>query len=151
MADIVAPEVRSRMMSRIRSKDTVPELAVRRGLHKLGYRFRIHDKRLEGCPDIVLPKWRAVVFVHGCFWHGHDCHLFRLPSTRSQFWNEKIQKNRSRDRLNKGKLLCNRWRVATVWECALKGTRKCSEPDLLQLLSEWIVSSATELEVAGKK
>ena len=86
MADIVAPEVRSRMMSGIRSKNTGPELAVRRGLHKLGFRFRIHDKRLEGSPDIVLPKWRAVIFVHGCFWHGHDCHLFRLPSRISTLY-----------------------------------------------------------------
>ena len=91
--DIVTAQERSRMMAGIRGKNTKPELAIRSALHRLGIRFRLHDKGLPGKPDLVFPKYRAVVLVHGCFWHGHDCHLFRWPKTRSEFWRHKIGAN----------------------------------------------------------
>ena len=120
MADVVSPEVRSRIMSGIRAKDTKPELAIRKGLHRRGFRYRVNDPRIRGKPDLHLPKWNALVLVNGCFWHGHDCHLFRLPKTRTGFWKTKIEKNRERDKLTVASLLLDGWRVAVVW-CALKG------------------------------
>ena len=120
MADVVSPEVRSRMMSGIRGKDTKPEMVVRRGLHARGFRFRLHDKRLPGKPDLVFPKYRAVIFVHGCFWHGHDCDLFKWPKTREAFWREKINRNSERDRRTIGLLLGVGWSVKVVWECEVR-------------------------------
>ena len=93
MADVVDRKTRSRMMSGIRGKNTRPELLIRKGLHARGFRFRLHDKRLPGKPDLVLPKYSAVIFVHGCFWHGHDCHLFKWPQSRREFWRKKITRN----------------------------------------------------------
>jgi DNA mismatch endonuclease (patch repair protein) len=121
MADVVSPEVRSRMMSGIRGKDTKPEMIVRRGLHARGFRFRLHDKRLPGKPDLVFPKYHAVIFVHGCFWHGHGCHLFKWPKTREAFWREKIEGNQERDAEINQQLMRTGWRVIEIWECALKG------------------------------
>jgi DNA mismatch endonuclease (patch repair protein) len=119
MADVFPPEVRSRIMAAITGKDTQPELAVRRVLHAMGRRFRLHRKDLPGRPDVVLPRSRAVVFVHGCFWHGHSCRKARLPSTRRAFWRNKIEGNRRRDRRNRDALRRLGWRVLTVWECRL--------------------------------
>lgn len=121
LADVVSPATRSRMMSGIRGKDTKPELAIRRGLHALGFRYRLHARDLPGKPDIVLPRWRAVIFVHGCFWHGHDCHLFKWPKTRTEFWRQKITTNRQNDEKAVAALHAQGWRVLIVWECALKG------------------------------
>lgn len=121
MADVVATHVRSRMMSGIRGRDTQPEMAVRRYLHATGFRFRLHDGTLPGKPDLVLRKWRTAVFVHGCFWHRHrGCRYFREPATRPEFWRDKIGKNVERDRRNIDRLLALGWRVAVVWECALR-------------------------------
>lgn len=121
MADKVAAGVRSRMMSKIRSRDTKPELAVRRFLHANGLRFRLHYKALPGRPDLVLPKWNVVVFVDGCFWHGHDgCRYFRVPGTRKEFWVEKIATNVARDAKVRAELRRLGWRVIVVWECALR-------------------------------
>jgi DNA mismatch endonuclease, patch repair protein len=108
-------------MSRIRGSDTKIELLVRRGLHRLGFRYRLGGAALPGRPDITLPKYRAVVFVHGCFWHGHNCHLFRLPKTRTQFWKDKIESNVSRDSRVVEELRRLKWRVVTIWECELRG------------------------------
>lgn len=135
MTDIVDQKTRSRMMSGIRSKNTTPELLVRRFLHAQGFRFRIHRKDLPGKPDIVLPKYRAVLFVHGCFWHGHQCRLFRIPQTRTEFWTEKIESNIRRDRLAIESLNSSGWRVGVIWECALKGR---FSGELIQLLPQWI-------------
>lgn len=120
MADIISPERRSALMSRIRGKDTKIELDVRRGLHALGFRYRLGGAGLPGRPDIVLPKYRAVVFVHGCFWHGHFCYLFRLPKTRVDFWQAKIDDNRKRDIRQVNLLQKLGWHVETVWECELR-------------------------------
>ena len=121
MADTVSAAVRSRMMSAIRSKDTHPEMLIRRALHGFGFRYRLHAKNLPGRPDLVLPKWRAVVFVHGCFWHAHDCPSFRLPATRTEWWQEKLSGNALRDSRSIAALQEQGWRVAVFWECALRG------------------------------
>src|SRR4051794_25268905 len=109
------------MMSGIRSKDTKPELAIRQALHRDGFRFRLHVNGMPGRPDIVLPKWHAVVQVNGCFWHGHQgCRYFRMPSTRTEFWGAKIADNQRRDAAQLEQLQDLGWRVATIWECAIR-------------------------------
>jgi DNA mismatch endonuclease (patch repair protein) len=150
MADVVSKEARSRMMSGIRSKDTRPELFVRKGLHALGLRFRLHDKRLPGKPDIVLPRYRAAVFVHGCFWHGHDCHLFKTPKTRTDFWAPKIASNQQRDRDAYEALSRLGWRIAEVWECATKGKTRLAPQSIVETLSDWIKSDQRFLRVIGR-
>lgn len=120
MTDIVDRTTRSRMMSGIRGKNTKPELAVRQALHRAGFRFRLHRKDLPGKPDIVLPKYRAVIFVHGCFWHGHGCRYFKVPKTRSGFWLDKIMGNAHRDRMSEDALRAKGWSVFTVWECDIR-------------------------------
>jgi DNA mismatch endonuclease (patch repair protein) len=122
--DVFTPEKRSEVMSRIRGRDTKPELVLRSMLHRLGYRFTVHgpkNKSLPGKPDLVLPKHRTVIFVHGCFWHGHEnCPAFRLPKSRRTFWKNKIEGNRARDLRNENALRALGWHVVTIWECALK-------------------------------
>src|SRR5262245_61700546 len=107
-------------MAAIRGTNTKPELAVRRALHAAGFRFRLHVARLSGTPDLVLPKFRAVVFVHGCFFHLHECSLFKWPRTRARFWRSKIRGNRDRDRRTIEVLLHEGWRVAIIWQCGLR-------------------------------
>lgn len=136
------------MMAGIRGKNTKPELLIRRALHARGFRYRLHCD-LPGKPDICLPKYRAVVFVHGCFWHGHDCHLFKWPKTRPGFWRAKIARNREVDRLADERLLAEGWRVATVWECAIKGRHRLQMPDVLDTLQAWLVSDVLTLSIRG--
>lgn len=149
MVDVVSPDVRSRMMAGIGGKNTKPERVIRHGLHALGFRFLIHDRRLPGKPDIVLPKWKSVIFVNGCFWHGHDCHLFKLPSTRTEFWKAKIEANRSNDVRALGELIRLNWRVATVWECALKGRSRIPVERILADLSDWLKSKDHKISIRG--
>ena len=121
MADVVTPEVRSRMMSGIRGKDTKPEMLLRRSLHALGLRYRLHVADLPGKPDLVFPRFNAVVFVNGCFWHRHaGCRYATTPATRREFWESKFAANVSRDQANRNRLLDSGWRVLVIWECALK-------------------------------
>jgi len=149
MADIISPERRSALMSRIRGKDTKIELEVRRGLHALGFRYRLGGAGLPGRPDIVLPKYRAVVFVHGCFWHGHEgCRYFRLPGSRTDFWEGKISRNRSNDAKNHASLLQAGWRVANVWECALRGPGHDTGA-VADTLAGWIRGDQATLEIRG--
>src|SRR4051812_25109158 len=128
--DVHSPEQRSRNMSRIRGRDTRPELLIRRGLHGRGFRFRLNARDLPGRPDIVFPKYRAALFVNGCFWHGHACPMFRLPATRPEFWLKKIEGNRARDAATATALTGATWRHFTVWECALRGSGKLG-PELV--------------------
>lgn len=122
VADVVDRATRSRMMAAIRATNTKPELRLRQALHRLGFRFRLHDRRLPGKPDIVLPRHRAVIFVHGCFWHRHEgCHWCTTPSSNLPFWTEKFAANVARDRVRRDVLRQTGWRVATIWECALRG------------------------------
>ena len=148
-ADRVTPDVRSRMMAGIRGKDTQPELAVRSALHARGFRFRLHRRDLPGQPDLVFPKHRAVILVHGCFWHGHDCHLFRWPQTRPDFWQRKISSNVERDRRHCLELRSTGWRVATVWECALKGRERLPISVIAERCAKWLESDREELGVRG--
>ena len=111
---------RSALMSRIRGKDTKPEIGLRKALFALGLRYRLHSGSLPGRPDIVLPKYRTVVFVHGCFWHGHNCRLFKWPRQNRAFWQEKIARNRERDKSVRRQLRTAGWRIVTVWECAIR-------------------------------
>jgi DNA mismatch endonuclease (patch repair protein) len=121
MIEKISREVRSRMMSSIRGKDTVPERGVRRILHALGFRFRLHRKDLPGRPDIVLPRHRLAIFVHGCFWHRHPgCHYTSSPKSNKRFWNAKFTANVRRDGLALARLKDAGWRTLVVWECALK-------------------------------
>lgn len=149
MPDIVSPEVRSRMMSGIRGKNTKPEMLLRRGLHSLGFRFRLHDRKLPGCPDLVFPKYNAVIFVHGCFWHGHNCHLFKMPSSRSEFWQAKIGRNQELDLCAIGELERRNIRHATVWECALKGRTRMPLDEVINGCATWLTSTKRSLEIEG--
>ena len=116
--DILTPERRSALMSRIRGKDTKPELAVRRIAHALGYRFRLHRRDLPGAPDLIFPRLRKAIFVHGCFWHSHPgCPRAKRPATRTEFWNNKLDRNVLRDASNIAFLEAKGWKVFIVWEC----------------------------------
>lgn len=121
MTDVVDKATRSRMMAGIRGKNTRPEIILRRALHADGFRFRLHDTRLPGKPDLVFPRFGAVCFVHGCFWHRHaKCRYATNPATRPEFWEAKFQANVAGDKRNRQSLIEAGWRVAVVWECALK-------------------------------
>jgi DNA mismatch endonuclease (patch repair protein) len=121
MADVHSPATRSHNMSRIRGKDTKPEMLVRHYLHAHGLRYRLHDKSLPGTPDLVLPRYRTVIFVHGCFWHAHEgCRYYVVPKTRTEFWLNKIGRNVANDFRQQAELRAQGWRVLTVWECELR-------------------------------
>lgn len=142
MTDVVDPKTRSRMMAGIKGKNTRPEILVRSALHRRGFRFKLHDKTLPGKPDLVLPKYKAIINIHGCFWHGHDCKFFKVPSTRTDFWLAKIIGNRSRDGLQKETLLEQGWRVLTVWECALRGKKADTLQLTIDSISAWLTSKS---------
>lgn len=128
MADFMSPEERSAHMSKIRSKDTKPELRLRRMLHGAGYRYRLHDRKLPGRPDLVFPGRRKVIFVHGCFWHGHECPVgSRLPKTNTVFWASKRRRNQERDALQRRLLEDMGWSVLIVWECEVKASAGVSD------------------------
>ena len=141
MADIVDAETRSRLMAGIRSKNTKPELLLRRALHARGLRYRLHGAKLPGKPDLVFAKHQAVIFVHGCFWHRHsNCRFATTPSTRSEFWTAKFSANIERDKKDVAALLENGWRIATVWECALKGG---DVSRVAELVAHWLTQERT--------
>lgn len=137
------------MMSGIRGKDTKPEMIVRRGLHAMGFRYRLHNRKLPGSPDLVLPKYNAAIFVHGCFWHGHGCHLFKWPKTRPEFWRQKIGGNVKRDEQNYNALKDAGWRQAIVWECSLKGRSRLDPNRVFEQLYVWLSGSQPSLEISG--
>ena len=153
MTDIVDEKTRSQMMAGIKGKNTKPELVIRKQLHALGFRYRLHDTRLPGKPDMVFPKYRAVIFVNGCFWHGHDCHLFKWPSTRKEFWYEKITQTKERDAKHIMELLHDGWHVLLVWECALKGRSKLPLDVLIHEIAGWLTDSERNRfrEISGNK
>jgi DNA mismatch endonuclease (patch repair protein) len=136
------------MMSGIRGKNTRPEIQIRKSLHAEGYRYRLHGK-LPGKPDLVFPVRRAVLFVNGCFWHGHNCHLFRLPATRPEFWQAKIASTVSRDLRATDLLHIGGWRVGTVWECALRGRERLPFNDVLNQIGNWLDSGEDDLTIRG--
>ena len=137
------------MMSGIRGRDTKIELRVRSALHAQGLRYRLHDRNLPGRPDIVLTSRRAAVFTNGCYWHGHDCPLFRLPATNTDFWRTKLEGNRQRDVRSLAALHAIGWRTAVVWECAMRG-RPDAEIDVRLLeLGDWVRGGAGSLDIRG--
>ena len=150
MVDIVDAETRSRMMAGIKGKNTRPELALRRSLHARGFRYRLHSKNAQGRPDLVLPKYRAVVFVHGCFWHRHlGCRYATNPKTRAEFWEVKFAANVARDSAVRAALLEAGWRVATIWECALRKPEQIAAA--ADQFSTWLLSETETLELGERE
>ena len=139
MTDVHEPEVRSYNMSQIKGKDTKPEIMVRKFLHSKGFRYRLQDKKLPGKPDIVLKKYKTVIFIHGCFWHGHEnCKYFVIPKTRTQWWVDKISRNKQKDKEAVISLKELGWRIITVWECELKPANRHERLNfLIKRLSEF--------------
>jgi DNA mismatch endonuclease, patch repair protein len=127
MADVFTPEKRSLIMGRVKGSNTRPELVVRSIVHRLGFRFRLHRRDLPGCPDIVLPKHKKIIFVHGCFWHGHEgCRRSARPTSNESFWDRKLTGNIERDKRNQDKLREMGWQVLIVWECEVKDAKRLS-------------------------
>ncbi len=138
-------------MAAIKGKNTKPELLIRSALHKLGFRYSLQNKRLPGNPDLYFRKYNAVLFVHGCFWHGHGCHLFKWPKTREEFWREKITANVERDARNIEALISSGIRVCVVWECALKGRHGVGTVVVAESIGGWLWSSETLIQIGTEK
>lgn len=148
--DVLTPQQRACCMSRILGRDTRPEMLIRRGLFARGWRYRLHAAGLPGRPDLVFPARRAVIFVHGCFWHMHDCLLFTMPVTRRDFWDEKLRRNRERDSVTLQALDRVAWRALIVWECALKGPQRLKLDDVLTQCECWLADeTAGFTEIRG--
>ena len=145
MMDVVNKATRSRMMAGIRGKDTMPELALRRALHRRGLRYRLHARDLPGRPDMVLPRFRAVLLVHGCFWHRHDrCSFATIPASNVPFWKKKFRENMDRDSRNVEALLQAGWRVGIIWECAIRGM---NIGKIARQVHTWLLSTKRMMEV----
>ncbi|MBO0346685.1 DNA mismatch endonuclease Vsr [Roseibium sp. CAU 1637] len=149
MADIVDQKTRSRMMSGIRGKDTKPEIRIRKALFARGFRYRLHHKGLPGKPDLVFPRLKAVIFVNGCFWHMHDCALFKWPSTRVEFWRAKLEGNRRRDEVVHQQISELGWRQLTVWECSMKGRGRLEFDIVINEIERWLLSNEALGEIRG--
>jgi DNA mismatch endonuclease (patch repair protein) len=149
MTDVLTEEQRRLNMSRIRAKDTKPEMLMRRGLHALGYRYHLHWRALVGSPDMVFPRYKTALFIHGCFWHGHKCHLSTMPSTREAFWQKKITSNVVRDDKALKVLCAEGWRVLIVWECALRGKRRLALEEVLNRTEEFLEGTQNVLQLSG--
>lgn len=149
MVDTVDIQTRSRTMAAIKGKNTKPEILLRKAIHARGYRYRLHVINLPGKPDMVFPKYVAVIFMHGCFWHGHDCHIFKMPKSNVDFWKSKISRNKERDIEVEKKLISMGWRVGVIWECALQGKTRINFDDLLELIEAWLHSKDNKLTLHG--
>lgn len=149
MVDRLTKEQRSKVMSRIRSKDTHPEMVVRHGLHASGFRYSLHSAKLPGHPDLVLPKYHAAIWINGCYWHGHNCGAARLPSTNQSYWSPKIARTQERDRKHREALDALGWRSLTVWECALRGKHRRGAEAVVAEIEQWILAGAASCEIAG--
>jgi DNA mismatch endonuclease (patch repair protein) len=150
MADVLTPAQRQLNMSRIRGKDTKPEMLVRGGLHARRLRYRLHDRSLPGRPDLVFRKHRTVVFIHGCFWHAHGCALSKLPATREDFWQTKLAANAERDRKAVDALRAAGWRILVIWECSLRGSGRRGVSQVVEQSDQFIRASLSGLlEISG--
>jgi DNA mismatch endonuclease (patch repair protein) len=136
-------------MSGIRSKDTAPEVLIRKALYSRGFRYRLHVNTLPGKPDIVLPKYRAIILVNGCFWHAHSCHLFKWPESRKNFWREKIGSNVSRDKRNLISYGEQGWRTLIIWECSIKGKCRLPLEEVISTIENWILYGNSNKEITG--
>lgn len=145
--DTVDAKTRSHIMASVGQKNTGPEMTLRSALHKSGFRYRLHNKELPGTPDLVFPKYDAVVFVHGCYWHSHGCYKSTLPKSRREFWQAKFRANRARDRRNHERLRELDWRVLTVWECALVGKHALKLSDIVDIVRQWLVGTRVDGEI----
>lgn len=134
-------------MSSVKGKNTAPEVFFRKALHRLGYRFRIHVKKLPGKPDLVLKKYNAVIFIHGCFWHMHSCRLFSWPKTREAFWKTKLNKNFQNDKKVEQLLSKLGWRICIVWGCAFKGKER-DIPAIAERIGEWLSTESKKFEIS---
>lgn len=150
MTDLVSTAKRSEMMAGIKARDTKPELLIRRGLWARGYRYRKHVRDLPGKPDLVFSRYRAVIFVHGCFWHRHDCPLFKWPSSRQEFWRNKLNGNAKRDEDQLQALEKQGWRVLIIWECALKGRGRHDPDSVLDAVESWLATGTEFDEIGGR-
>lgn len=154
MADSLTKTGRSELMSKIRGRDTKPEIFIRNIIYSAGFRYRLHAKGIPGRPDIVLRRWKTLIFVNGCFWHGHDCHGTRRPKSNRKFWNAKIKRNIERDTDNLAECRRLGWRVLVVWECALRGKSRWAEERLARQMSAWIERDAKHVsikQIRGKR
>ncbi|MCU5773253.1 DNA mismatch endonuclease Vsr [Erwiniaceae bacterium BAC15a-03b] len=140
MADVHSAAIRSKNMRAIRTQDTAIEKRLAALLDTLGFSYHMQDKSLPGRPDFVLPNHQTIIFVHGCFWHHHHCHLFKLPATRTEFWLEKINRNVARDARDSAELTAAGWQVLIVWECALRGKLRLDDEAITSRLEEWIIA-----------
>jgi DNA mismatch endonuclease, patch repair protein len=148
--DTVDKKTRSRIMASVGQRNTGPELRLRKALHRLGFRYRLNERNLPGSPDLVFPKYRAVIFVHGCYWHSHGCKYSTIPSTRKEFWLNKFEANKKRDKRKIDSLLELCWRVLVVWECAMKFKKKDEFDELIGQVTEWLHSSRNYDEIPYK-
>jgi len=139
--DTVTAAVRSKIMASVGQKNTGPEVLLRTALHRLGLRYRLHDRSMPGSPDLVFPRFKAVVFVHGCYWHSHGCYRSTVPKTRKRFWTAKFSTNKTRDSKKKAELLRRGWRVLTVWECTLSGKTAKPIGFLAKRVEAWLNST----------
>lgn len=145
--DTVDAKTRSRIMASVRQKDTGPERVLRSALHRSGLRYRKHVRELPGTPDLVFPRFQAVVFVHGCYWHSHGCFKSTLPKTRSKYWDAKFRANRARDRRNIVRLRELNWRVMIVWECAIVGKSALPLNEIVNFIRAWLRGTHSEGEI----
>ncbi len=148
--DPLTAEQRRLNMSRVRGKNTKPEMLIRQGLHAAGFRYRLHGPGLPGKPDLVFAGRRAVIFVHGCFWHGHDCPLFTMPGTRQDFWRAKIARNQQRDVEVGSSLTESGWRVLQIWECAVRGPQRKPLQEVISQAGQWLLEAREPGEIRGK-
>jgi DNA mismatch endonuclease (patch repair protein) len=147
MADVHSQAIRSKNMRAIRNQDTAIEQRIALILKDRGFTYRVQDKALPGRPDFVLPAEKAIIFVHGCFWHRHHCYLFKMPATRTEFWSGKINSNVERDRRYIQQLRDGGWKVLIVWECALRGKLQLEDSALIERLEEWLLAATDSSEI----
>lgn len=147
MADVHSSEIRRKNMRAIRTRDTAIESRLAELLSALGVSYRVQDKMLPGRPDFVVEDYQSIIFVHGCFWHKHHCHLFKVPATRTAFWMGKIDSNVARDKRCVAELTAAGWQVLIVWECALRGKMRLEEAALASRLEEWLCAGSGNGEI----
>ncbi|MFW5408873.1 very short patch repair endonuclease [Pectobacterium brasiliense] len=150
MTDVHNPAIRTKNMKAIRNRDTAIEIKLATILENLGFDFRTQVKDLPGKPDFVIDEYRKIIFTHGCFWHHHQCHLFKAPATRTEFWMNKIGQNESRDKSVCEKLRNDGWCVMVIWECAIKGKYKLSAQELSERIEEWVCAGSYSVDIDTK-
>lgn len=147
--DTVDRQTRSKIMASVGQKDTGAELLLRRAVHKLGLRYKLHDRSLPGSPDLVFPRFHAVVFVHGCYWHSHGCYKSTVPKSSRVFWTEKFTANSERDERNIRLLMQRGWRVMIVWECALLGKTALPPHEVIEEVRVWLHGTDSRKQISG--